>query len=245
MPAKRKAGGQDSLLPAWVRPSIQLMCRDLDADRIGKTVLAGMQSIAAPHGRASTDEWVTQNLTPLLGAVYFLVTLQVQHLERGTPPDDKEYRQTRKAILGVLSRAPEEVTVVGMDEDELWIGWSDVGPRDIDAAVAKVVESGWQNGEWFAGINHLVGDDAAVSQPQHHVVPGGADDDEDIDMQDVSPEDEGKLVETLHMRKNDTMLQSRWVMTDKKRKEYEQWRDDMLSRIEAIERSGAVQPMEA
>lgn len=251
LPAKRKAGGQDSLLPAWVRPSIQLMCRDLDSDRIGKTVLAGMHSIAAPHGQTSTDAWVTQNLTPLLAAVYFLVALQVRHLEHGTPPDDKEYRQTRKAILGALSRAPEEVAVTGMDEDELWIGWSDVGARDIDTAVAKVVESGWQNGEWFTGINLIVGDgDPVASEQQHNYPGGGADEEGDVDMDGLQAgegeEDDGKLTEALHMQKSDTMLQSRWVMTDKKRKDYERWQEDMLGRIEAIESGGgAAQPMEA
>ncbi|KAH7039947.1 origin recognition complex subunit 6-domain-containing protein [Microdochium trichocladiopsis] len=245
-PAKRKAGGQDSVLPAWVRPSIQLMCKTLGSERIGKTVLAGLQSIAAPRGRASTDPWITQNLAPLLAAVYFLVTLQVQHLERGTPPDDKEYRETRKIILGALSKAPEEVTVKGMDEDELWIGWTDVGSRDIDAAVAKVVESGWQDGEWFTGINQLVAGktDSAAAAASHHVVPGADEDDGDVDMHDL-PQDEGKLAEALHVQKSDTMLQSKWVMTDKKRKDYERWRDEMLQRIEAAEHAGAVQAMEA
>lgn len=244
--AKRKAGGQDSLLPAWVRPSIQLMCRTLDSERIGKTVLAGMHSIAAPRGLMSTDPWITENLTPLLAAVYFLVTLQVQHLERGTPPDDKEYRQTRKAILGALGQAPAEVQVKGMDEDELWIGWTDVGTRDIDAAVAKVVESEWQDGEWFTGINQLVSNSTATEgySSQHKATGAAAgDENEDVDMHDAS-QDDGKLAEALHLRKADTMLQSRWVMTDKKRRDYDRWQDEILRRIEAVEGAGTVQAME-
>ncbi|OTA96617.1 hypothetical protein M434DRAFT_40021, partial [Hypoxylon sp. CO27-5] len=183
LPAKKKAGGPVSALPAWVRPTIQFMCKELDEERIGRTVLAGMQTIAAPHGKRTKDEWVNENLTALLAAVYFLVSSHV----------------------------------TGMDEDELWIGWEDIKSKDVDSAVAKVVENGWQKEEWFAGIKHM----AKIKDVEV--------DNEDVEMEDG---DEKRFSEKLHAQRGDTMLQSRWDMTDRKRDEYRAWKDGILRRIE-------------
>ena len=43
------------------------------------------------------------------------------------------------------------------------------------------------------------------------------------------------MSQILHRKKADTMLQSRWVMTDKKREEYRVWKEDMMRRIEEVE----------
>ncbi|OTB13452.1 hypothetical protein K445DRAFT_47957, partial [Daldinia sp. EC12] len=186
IPAKRKAGGSISALPAWVRPTIQFMCKELDEERIGRVVLAGMQTIATPHGKRTKDEWVNEHLTPLLAAVYFLVSSQ-------------------------------NVSVTGMDEDELWIGWSDIKSRDVDGAVAKVVENGWQEEEWFAGIKHMV-------KTKNTDVDG-----EDEGMEDGN---DGQFSGKLHIQRGDTMLQSKWDVTDKKREEYRAWKDEMMRRIQ-------------
>ncbi|OTA57924.1 hypothetical protein K449DRAFT_128894 [Hypoxylon sp. EC38] len=222
LPAKKKAGGPVSSLPAWVRPTIQFMCKELDEERIGRTVLAGMQTIAAPHGKRTKDEWVNENLTALLAAVYFLVSSQLYVLEQGKELDDPQYIRMRKAILKTLGAAQDNVGVVGMDEDELWIGWEDIKSKDVDSAVAKVVENGWQKDEWFAGIKHMAKiKDAEV-------------DNEDVEMEDG---DEKSFSEKLHAQRGDTMLQSKWDMTDRKRDEYRAWKDGILRRIEEIERS--------
>ncbi|KAI1404451.1 hypothetical protein F4819DRAFT_124619 [Hypoxylon fuscum] len=226
IPAKRKAGGPVSALPAWIRPTIQFMCKELDEERIGRTVLAGMQTIAAPHGRPMTDEWINENMTSLLAAVYLLVSSQLYVLEQGKELDDAQYIRMRKAILKALAQAQDNVNVVGMDEDELWIGWTDVKSKDIDSAVAKIVESEWQKDEWFAGINQLVKSKAKG--------PEADDGDAEVDDADGRP-----FSEKLHVQRSDTMLQSRWDMTDQKREEYRAWKGDMLHRIEEIERSRA------
>ncbi|KAI0384723.1 hypothetical protein F5Y04DRAFT_220056 [Hypomontagnella monticulosa] len=220
--AKKKAGGTISALPAWVRPTIQFMCKELDEERIGRTVLAGMQTIAAPHGKRTKDEWVNDHLTPLLAAVYFLVSSQLYVLERGRELDDPQYVRIRKLILKTIGQAQDNVTVTGMDEDELWIGWTDIKSRDVDGAVAKVVENQWQKEEWFAGIKHL----ARTKDVEA--------DEEDAEM---GGSDERPFSEKLHVQRGDTMLQSKWDMTEKKRQEYRSWKDDMLRRIQEIERS--------
>ncbi|KAI1409950.1 hypothetical protein F5Y13DRAFT_78770 [Hypoxylon sp. FL1857] len=222
LPAKKKAGGPVSALPAWVRPTIQFMCKELDEERIGKTVLAGMQTIAAPHGRRTKDEWVNGNLTALLAAVYFLVSSQLYVLEQGKELDDPQYIRMRKAILKALGAAQDNVSIIGMDEDELWIGWEDIKSKDVDSAVAKVVENGWQKEEWFAGIKHM------VETKNAEVGDDGVE---------VEDGDERNFSEKLHAQRGDTMLQSKWDMTDRKREDYRAWKDGILRRIEDIEQS--------
>ncbi|KAI1084557.1 hypothetical protein F5B20DRAFT_567981 [Whalleya microplaca] len=221
LPAKKKAGGPISALPAWVRPTIQFLCQELDEERVGRTVLAGMQTIAAPHGRRTKDEWVNEHLTPLLAAVYFLVSSQFYVLEKGKELDGSQYVRMRKSILKALGRAQDNVTVTGMDEDELWIGWTDIRTKDIDDALAKVVDSPWQKEEWFAGIRDMVKADSPED--------GG----DDTDMEDG----EERITEKLHVQRGDTMLQSRWDMTEQKREEYNLWKEGILRQIEKIERA--------
>ncbi|KAI1777557.1 hypothetical protein F4818DRAFT_317645 [Hypoxylon cercidicola] len=221
-PTKKKGGGHVSALPAWVRPTIGFMCRELEEERIGRTVLAGMLTIAAPHGKSTKDEWVNGHLTPLLAAVYFLVSSQLYVLEQGKELDDPQYIRMRKAILKTLGQAQANVNIVGMDEDELWIGWTDIKSKDVDGAVAKVVEKGWQRDEWFAGIKHMV----KAKDVKIH--------DGDQEMEDT---DGRSFSEKLHVQRGDTMLQSRWDMTEQKREEYRKWKQDMLRRIDEVERS--------
>ncbi|KAI0095652.1 hypothetical protein F4814DRAFT_181853 [Daldinia grandis] len=222
LPVKRKAGGNMSALPAWVRPTIQFMCKELDEERIGRAVLAGVQTIAAPHGKRTKDKWVNEHLTPLLAAVYFLVSSQVFVLDQGKDLDDAQYARMRKLILNVMGRAQEKINVTGMDEDELWIGWTDIKSRDVDSAVAKVVEKSWQEEEWFAGIKHIV------------KVKKASLEDEDAEMEDGNEE---RFNERLHIQRGDTMLQSKWDMTDKKREEYRVWKEEIMRQIEEVKHS--------
>ncbi|GAW15090.1 hypothetical protein ANO14919_044990 [Xylariales sp. No.14919] len=225
LPAKKKAGGLNSTLPAWIRPTIQLLCKELDQDLIGRTVLAGMQTIVAPHGRRTKDEWVNDHLTPLLAAVHCLVAGQLYVLVNGKDLDNRQYSKIRKSILAVLEHTQDKVTVQGMDEDELWIGWSDVTSKDVDKAMAEIIKRGWQKDEWFAGFEEMV--------RRSHPDPNDSSD--DVDMED----DATKFSERLHVQRADTMFQSRWDMTDQKRQEYREWKDGILKRIEEIERSQA------
>ncbi|KAI1281562.1 hypothetical protein F5Y07DRAFT_353090 [Xylaria sp. FL0933] len=225
LPAKRKAGGLNSAIPAWIRPTIQLLCKELDQELIGRTVLAGMQSIVAPHGRPTKDAWVNDHLAPLLAAVYCLVAGQLYVIMHGKELDNRQYSKIRKSVLVTLEHTQEKVTVQGMDEDELWIGWSEVTSKDIDKAMAEIIKRGWQKDEWFLGFEEMV----------RRSELGANDAGEDVDMED----EDTKISEKLHVQRADTMFQSRWDMTDQKRREYREWEDDILRRIEEIERSRA------
>ncbi|KAI0469290.1 origin recognition complex, subunit 6 [Xylaria cf. heliscus] len=225
LPAKKKAGGLNSTLPAWIRPTIQLLCKELDQELIGRTVLAGMQTIVAPHGRQTKDQWVNDHLTPLLAAVYCLVAGKLYVLVHGRDLDDKQYSRIRKSILNVLEQAQEKIAVLGMDEDELWIGWSDVTSKDVDKAMAEIIKRGWQKDEWFDGFEGM------VKRSELDAKNSG---------DDVDPENEdSRISEKLHVHRADTMFQSRWDMTDQKRREYREWEDGIMQQIGEMERSQA------
>ncbi|KAI8634459.1 hypothetical protein F5Y19DRAFT_211830 [Xylariaceae sp. FL1651] len=221
--AKKKAGGLNSTLPAWIRPTTQLLCKELDQDRIGRTVLAGMQTIVAPNGKRTKDEWVNDHLTPLLAAVYCLVAGQLCVLEQGKDLDNKQYSKIRKSVLGILEHAQEKVTIQSMDEDELWIGWTDITSKDVDKAMAEVIKRGWQKDEWFAGFEQTV----RRNEPDANRSDG------DVDMEEDDPD----ISEKLHIQRADTMFQSKWDMTEQKRQEYREWKDCILQRCKEIERS--------
>jgi origin recognition complex subunit 6 len=196
---------------------------ELDQDRIGRTVLAGMQTIVAPNGRRTKDQWVNDHLTPLLAAVYCLVAGQLYVLIQGRDLDNKQYSKIRKSILGVLDHAQEKVTIQGMDEDELWIGWSDVTSKDVDKAMAEVIKKGWQKDEWFTGFEQMV----KISEADAN----NSGEDGDLDDKD------NRIGEKLHIQRADTMFQGKWDMTDQKRREYREWKDGILRQIEEIEQS--------
>ncbi|KAI0441017.1 hypothetical protein F4803DRAFT_552529 [Xylaria telfairii] len=226
LPAKKKAGGLNSTLPAWIRPAIQLLCNELDQELVGRTVLAGMQTIVAPHGRRTKDQWVNDHLTPLLAAVYCLVAGQLYVLVHGRDLDDKQYSKIRKSILNVLEQTQEKIAVPGMDEDELWLGWSDVTSKDVDKAMAEIIKRGWQKDEWFDGFEDMV--------KRSELDAKGSKDDAGMEDED------SRISEKLHVHRADTMFQSRWDMTDQKRREYREWEDDIMQRIEELERSQTI-----
>lgn len=224
---KRKQPTPD-VLPPWVRPTIRSMCTQLDSgQRIGRTVLAGMQTIVIPHGKRTTDQWVGTHLTSLLASVYFLVASQVVILQTEQEYDAKSYRKLRTQILNALQQARSGVVIKGKAEDQAWEGWSDIVARDIDVAVNKVAESSWKEEEWFTGIEDMIGLDNSTV--------GGLD--EDTEMGGVDEELEAGRYEKVLVRRGDTMDQDRWIMTERKRQEYRSWKEEILRKADEIEKA--------
>ncbi|KAK8862785.1 Origin recognition complex subunit 6 [Apiospora arundinis] len=225
-PAKRKADDGDSL-PPWIRPTIQFMCTQMNQSRIGRIVLAGMDTIVLPRGRRTTDEWVNANLTPLLAGIGFLTMWQIHCLEMDGP-DKTVYAKTREQVLKAVMKARDKVEVKGVeDEDEAWEGWSDITMKDIDRTVEKGTKSGWQESGWFGSISDMVDacgtgkGNTAGSDPD-----GGGEGDDG----------ESETMDRMQMQRGDSMFQGRWVMTDRKRDDYRQWKEDILLRIEEIKK---------
>ncbi|KAI0130281.1 origin recognition complex subunit 6-domain-containing protein [Xylariales sp. AK1849] len=225
-PSAGKKTPSHETLPPWVRPTISSLCTALDNHRIGRTVLAGMQTIAVPHGKRSKDAWVNGHLTSLLAAVCCIVAARVIILETSENVDAEQYSKLRRDILKALKHARKEVDQKGADDTEFWEGWASVGNKDIDETVRKITESGWQDDEWFTGIEDMV---AATRAPE----------DADIEMGDAEYGSAGDDGDTVQMQRGDTMFQGQWVMTDRKREEYHKWKEGIVKRIEEIGRARA------
>lgn len=214
----RKAG---DALPSWMRPTLRYLCTQLNSEHIGRTVLAGLQSIITPHGKKTKDEWIKDHQAALFAGVYFLVSTRFVTADTNRPLSSTQYASMRKSLVKVLRQAREEVKSNGEDEDAFWEGWSIIGPKDVDGAVAMSTERGWQNEEWFAGIQ------------------GQTDQPVEEDVEDAEGQGPG---EKAQVQRGDSMLQGRWTMNDQKRREYSDWKADILRQCLEIEEAGT--PME-
>lgn len=221
-PAKRKAPSDRDALPPWIRPTIQSMCSQMQQDRLGRTVLAGMQSIVTPHGRRTSDEWVHASLAPLLAAVFFVVITKFHHLEKGEL-DEKTYIKTRQQLVDSMEHARAEVKVAGVaDEDEAWEGWSHVTAKNINDAVAVVISRGWQDGGWFTGISDMVD----ISRNKDAASEDGDDDDNETASREK-------------VQGGDSMFQGTWVITDQKREEYRRWKEGIMKKVAEMKKQQA------
>ncbi|OLN91973.1 hypothetical protein CCHL11_01396 [Colletotrichum chlorophyti] len=202
----------------WVQPTIRFVCKETSCRSFGPTMLAGMDFIVVPGGRRTRDPWVRANLAPLVGAIYFFVTLQVKKLQTGEDVEPSSYNSTRKQILDLLARARDEVDVRGLDEDEAWEGWAPVIPKDFDAAVKEVRERGWLNEDWYQSL----GDVIEAGQTMKNSRRDGGEETE-----------QGPML----VRRADTMFQDRYdYLSEKRRREYRIWKEDILRRIDAMEK---------
>ncbi|KAH7320974.1 origin recognition complex, subunit 6 [Stachybotrys elegans] len=197
-------------LQPWIRPTIRYMCAETSQQKLGPSVLAGMESILIPGGKRTEDEWVKEHTTDLIAAIYFFTTMRVRAIASGEGMDRDEYVPQRKAILALLAQARMEVTVAGYDEDEAWRDWTTLKAKEFDAAVAQVNERDWLQGDWYKGIDDVV---------------QGV---QDSDMLDADVADSSQIP----IRRADTMLQDKYdLLSDTRRADYKAWKESMLSRI--------------
>jgi origin recognition complex subunit 6 len=77
--------------------------------------------------------------------------------------DRDKYIAFRKEVAACLAKARTEVAVPkgksGKDEvaeEEWWEGWTDAGPRDLDAAAVRGGRHGWFEMNWAEGVDDLV-----------------------------------------------------------------------------------------
>ncbi|KAH6651934.1 origin recognition complex, subunit 6 [Truncatella angustata] len=211
-------------LPPWAPPTIRSVCKQLDSERIAPTVLAGFQTIVAPHGKRTKDSWVNEHLTPLLAAVFFLVTVRFTVLVSGKPIKGTQFATVRKDVVQALRQARNDVDDKAEDEEVFWDGWANVGPKDVDEAAKKFNESGWQDEEWFKGIQDQIGASA------------------DVAMDDAEDHAAGAKAK---VQRGDTMLQGRWLMDDTKRHEYNRWKAEILKRCDEVQKGDSAMHVNA
>ncbi|RSL63872.1 hypothetical protein CEP54_004986 [Fusarium duplospermum] len=218
---KKEAVSSEHALHPWIKPTTRFLCEETDHKKLAPTILAGMEAIVTPGGRRTEDEWVLKNVTALFAAIYFFVTMRVKALASGEAIDREGYVPLRKEILALLTRARNEVTVRGLDEDEAWDGWSSLKTKEFDEAVARVNERAWLTEDWYQGIADVV----KLTQRSQF---------DDVEMLDE------ETMPKMQVKKADTMFQDKYdLLSEAKRADFMHFKEDMLARIALLTTAGA------
>jgi origin recognition complex subunit 6 len=190
------------------------------------TILAGMDAIIVVGGRRTRDEWVRENLTALLGSIYFYVTM---HSQRGNI-DREIYAPARKQILSLLANARHEVVVKGYtDEEEAWEGWKDLKAREFNHAMEHVADQGWLNSDWYRGLEDV----RALEESRG----GGEDEITGVDGQQEAPLTQIRRADTMHQERLD-------FLNPKRLEETRAWKEEMLQKITDLEAANTQQAMD-
>ncbi|KAL1881395.1 hypothetical protein VTK73DRAFT_4155 [Phialemonium thermophilum] len=208
-------------LPAWIRPSLRLLCKELENSAIGPIVMAAIETIVMPHGRRTNDPWVMENLSSLLGSLFLYVWASVT-MPRGL--DESRYVSSRKRIVETLNGARSSVILKeDVSENEglegpAWWGWKEICVEDIDDAALWVNRHGWLESDWSQGIEDLIRANERHSDHQY-------------DQGDVADYSEYRSV-----KRADTMFQERYdFLSHRKRREYAVWKEQIAKRIQALQ----------
>lgn len=217
-------------LHPWLQPTIRFMCRETGYVRFAPNILAGVESIVAPGGRRTRDEWVLSNLSALCGAIYFFVTQQVMKIRTGREINRDTYVPARKEVLNLMAKAREQLPAAGqrgLNDEDAWEGWQTLKPKDFDAATQEVTTRGWLEGDWFRCIGEVIAAaDRSKDNPRREKRSGaGAQEGEDVPPVKVT------------VRRADTMFQDRYdFLSEQKRIEYRIWKEGITARIRQLEK---------
>jgi origin recognition complex subunit 6 len=209
------------------------MCREAGKMAVAPTILAGIETIVAPGGRRTRDEWVRENLTLLLAVIYFYVMQQVKRIQDGAMVDKKSYIPARKEIISLLTRVRDEVHAKGMDEEDFWDGWKgDIRAKEFDVAIQIVLTNKWLDSDWFHGIREVLSREEANDQEEEE------EDDYGEDMEGEDGSDGREPGSKMQVRRADTMFQERYdFLSDARQEDYRIWKEGILKRIDDLERN--------
>ncbi|KAK3392497.1 origin recognition complex, subunit 6 [Sordaria brevicollis] len=221
------SGGNEEGLPKWMKPTLRFLLKEIGPSNIGPVVMSGIESIVAPQGKRTEDEWVNANLVSLLGALYLYVWRGVTWPESDMVQE--EYVAMRKKVVAALKRARETVKVavkVGEeqeDEEKVWEGFGEVKFRELDAATRYVgTNQEWLEMDWVDGVRDLVRREREGLEAEDGV------------------EDSDKEVEVVKVGQGDSMFQDRYdYLGEQKQREYAIWKEDILKKIKALENPSA------
>ncbi|KAL2759633.1 hypothetical protein ACRALDRAFT_1091442 [Sodiomyces alcalophilus JCM 7366] len=213
---------QSGLHP-WLQPTIRFMCRETGYVRFAPNILAGVESIVAPGGRRTRDEWVLSNLSVLCGAIYFFVTQQVLKIRTGQEINRETYVPARNEVLNLMAKAREQLP----NGEDTWEGWQAPKSKDFDAATQEITTRGWLEGDWFRCLGEVI---AAADR--------SGDNQRKEKQRGVSSQGGGDVPAVkVTVRRADTMFQDRYdFLSEKKRVEYRIWEEGITSRIRQLER---------
>nr|CAD37038.1 putative protein [Neurospora crassa] len=234
-PRKDGTSGEGGGLPGWMKPTLRFLLKELGPSHIGPVVMSGLESIVAPRGQRTEDEWVNANLVSLLGALYLLVWRGVTW--PGSDIDEGKYLAMRKKVVAALKKARENVKVAvklgtgreeeeEQDEEKVWEGWVDDGARvkDLNAATLHIGREGWLEMDWAAGVEDLA---RTVLEKE--------------DYDDAAEDGRGSdKVDLFRVGQGDSMFQDRYdYLGERKQKEYAIWKQGILRKIKALENPSA------
>lgn len=167
------------------------------------------------------DEWVRENTAKALVSLYFFVMMRVKALVDAEIDGKQSYVALRKQILDLLSRARNEVTFKGAEDEGAWEGYTTLKPKDFDDAIAHAKEQTWFESDWFDGI-------AGVDKS-------------DADAQMADADNLDRFDEPV--RRADTMFQDKFdFLSESRRSDFKIWKERQLLRItELSEANGAMQ----
>jgi origin recognition complex subunit 6 len=187
-----------------------------------------MDYIVAPFGTRTQDAWINQNITALLGAVYFYVTIRVVALTKDQPITKEPFALQRREILRLLEQARVGVQVNAADP---WVDWQEVKSRDFNSAVTQLEEQGWLLADWFKGLDDII-------RPKDWDMTHGYQAAGDEDMDPTVPTQTTRS-ETMFQDKHDYLSEAR-------RADYVAWKADILQRISHLTEAAAATstPME-
>ncbi|ROT43484.1 hypothetical protein SODALDRAFT_327677 [Sodiomyces alkalinus F11] len=231
---------EGSGLHPWLQPTIRFICRETGYVRFAPNILAGVESIVAPGGRRTRDEWVLGNLTALCGVLYFLVTQQVLKIRTGQEINRDTYVPARKEVLGLMAKAREQqlpmATQKGLSDEDAWEGWHTLKARDFDAAAEEITTRGCLEDDWFRCLGEVIAaadriDDDDNSRREKRSGLGG--------------QEGGMSAVKVTVRRADTMFQDRYdFLSEQKRIEYRIWKEGITGRIRQLEKDAAPRPMD-
>jgi origin recognition complex subunit 6 len=159
----------------------------------------------------------------LIAALWFFVVMRM----RGKEGQVKENMARKKMVIVVLAKAKEDESVrerVG-EEEEDWEGWEEVFEKDVNSWRKEIVVKEWKKMDWFENIVEGCGVDGETPSDT------GDDDDDDDDLSEEVESD-------FRRAAPGSMIQGKYVVTSRKKKEYEEWRDMMLTKIDEMIEDG-------
>lgn len=184
-------------------------------------IFAGVSSILA-----SKEQQSAVKIPALIVAVYILVTTRLAGT--GTAPD--EYRNRRTLALEVVSDAARK------DEAS-----TDVGTGDVDNCMREIKDQKWTQMDWFGNITPGAG--VGLDEGAEDDAEDGPDDGEreEGDLLPVTTRivgRRGSLEQDYLQAGLGTMMRDQVdYLSDHRRREYQEWKKDILIHIEELENS--------
>lgn len=226
-------------LPPWIHPTIRYICQKVWTARSTKpegsvapaslapTILAGLEAIAAPGGKRTSDPWIINNWTPLVAAITLLVRARQSVILHGGELEEAELDSVRREISKALARARVDVQVGGgrMDEEEAWEGYEAITKRTVEAAVSKILQEQWHNADWYHALDEI-----------HQRMRDGQDTDAIV----IDHHDRAVIAEIneTKTKKSDSMFQDEWdFLSERRIEETKLWKERILWRITELENS--------